>query len=79
MVDFRKLRTVRQIVELSKGANGGEEAAFTEGGLRWMIFHSERNGLDEALVRVGRRVLVDEDAFNEWLERGRRPPRVSSF
>ena len=43
-----------------------------------MIFHSHRNGLDQALIRVGKRVLIDEDAFNEWLERGRRSSNAMS-
>lgn len=73
MIDYRKLRTVRQIVEESKAASGGGEPAFSEGSLRWLIFHACQNGLDEALVRVGRRVFIDEDAFNAWLERGRKP------
>ncbi len=47
------------------------------GGLRHLIFHSKsrksrggkvvpENGLDDALVRVGRRVLIDEIKFFEW-------------
>jgi hypothetical protein len=34
---------------------------------RWLIFNAEENGLERAIVRVGRRVLIDVDAFNEWL------------
>lgn len=35
------------------------------GGLRHIIFHAETNGFKEAIVRVGRRVLVDENKFFE--------------
>jgi hypothetical protein len=34
-----------------------------QGGLRHLIFHAERNGFAKAFKRVGRRVLIDEEAF----------------
>ena len=71
MVQFDNLRTVRQIVEASKKASGDQNPAITEGGLRWLIFRADQNGLAEAIVRVGRRVLIDVEAFNRWLEQGR--------
>lgn len=45
--------------------------AFSESGLRWLLFRSADNGLDRsgAILRVGRRVLIDEDLFFEWLHR----------
>lgn len=33
------------------------------GGLRHIIFFSETNGFRESIVRVGRRVLIDEHSF----------------
>jgi len=47
--------------------------AFPEGGLRHRIFHADTNGLSGsgAIVRNGRRVLIDEERFFVWLrERG---------
>ena len=43
--------------------------AFPEGGLRHRIFHAQSNGLAEsgAIIRNGRRVLIDEEKFFEWL------------
>lgn len=41
--------------------------AFPQGGLRWMIFHENNNGLSKAISRVGRKVLIDEDAFFSWV------------
>lgn len=38
------------------------------GGLRHLVFHAKSNGFDQAIRRVGRRVLIDEDAFFEWVE-----------
>lgn len=64
-----RLKTVRQFAE--------KNPAFTEGSLRWLIFNSTPrestqgqipgNGLDHALVRIGRRVLIDESRFWEWV------------
>jgi len=38
------------------------------GGLRHLIFHEKENGFDECIVRAGRRVLINEQAFFSWLE-----------
>ena len=40
----------------------------TEGKLRWMIFHAEKNGLNSALIKIGGRVYIDRHQFNVWLE-----------
>lgn len=37
------------------------------GGLRHLIFHAESNGFNKVIKRVGRRVLIDEQAFFEWV------------
>jgi len=44
--------------------------AFTEAGIRFIIFNSETNGLKKsgALLRNGRRILIDEEKFFEWLQ-----------
>lgn len=41
--------------------------AFTEGGIRWLLFNREENGLARAVVKVGRRVLIDVNQFFRWL------------
>jgi hypothetical protein len=56
----RRLHTVQQFCQA--------HPAFTPGGLRWLLFHRETNGLKCAIVRVGRRLLIDEDKFFAWLE-----------
>ncbi len=38
------------------------------GGLRHLIFHAESNGFHEVVKRSGRRVLIDERAFFQWLD-----------
>ena len=37
------------------------------GGLRHLIFFAATNGFDTVIRRVGRRVLVDEQAFFSWV------------
>lgn len=70
----RRLATVRQTAQAYKGV-------FSESAIRDLVFRAEPrfnfkgdrlpgNGLAEAgaLVRIGRRVLIDLDAFEEWLD-----------
>lgn len=42
---------------------------FSEGSVRWWIFQAKENGLEEAgaIVRIGRRVYIDVNAFDAWL------------
>lgn len=44
--------------------------AFTVGGLRHQIFNEESNGLAKsgAIVRNGRRILINEQKYFDWLE-----------
>lgn len=63
--------TVRQFAE--------KHQAFPQGSLRNLIFkasprHSsqgqiEGNGLETALIRIGRKVLINEARFFEWVEK----------
>ena len=44
--------------------------AFTVGGLRSLIFNENSNGLAKsgAVVRIGRKVLIDENLFFAWVQ-----------
>ncbi|MEI6270543.1 MAG: hypothetical protein WCP01_16830 [Methylococcaceae bacterium] len=44
--------------------------AFTLGGLRSLIFNEKTNGLKSsgAVVRIGRKVLIDDAKFFAWIE-----------
>ncbi len=55
------LKTVTQFSE--------SNPAFPVAGLRWQIFNEETNGLKEsrAIVRVGRKVLIDVDRYFDWV------------
>lgn len=56
------LLTVKQLVNKHK--------CFTEGGVRALIFNANSNGLAEskAIVRIGRKVLINEAKFFAWVE-----------
>lgn len=55
------LQTVPQFAE--------NNPAFPAGGLRWQIFNEEKNGLKAAgaIIRVGRKVLIDTDKYFQWV------------
>ena len=56
------LLTVNQFTE--------KQPAFTAGGLRSLIFNEHQNGLAKsgAVIRIGRKVLIDETKFFSWIE-----------
>jgi hypothetical protein len=41
------------------------------GGLRHLIFFEKTNGFETCVFRVGKRVLIDEDAFFVWVKKDR--------
>jgi hypothetical protein len=59
-----KLLSVNQFIDTHK--------AFTAGSLRALIFNEHTNGLAKAgaIVRIGRKVLVNEEKFFSWIEAG---------
>ena len=69
------LSTVRQFA--------ARHPAFTEGALRWLVFQASNpdaardparvRAFRSVIVRLGRRVLIDERAFFAWLRAGRQP------
>ena len=61
-MNLDNLRTVRQLAQRSP-------EAFSEGAIRWYVFNAKANGRDElgAVVRLGRKVLIDEQKFVQWI------------
>ena len=57
----RQYRTVAQFAA---------DTVFTEPQLRWFIFNAESNGLSKhgAIKRLGRRVYIDPEAFDRWID-----------
>ena len=47
-----------------------KQPAFTLGGMRSLIFNENTNGLKSsgAVVRIGRKVLIDDAKFFAWVE-----------
>ena len=47
-----------------------KHTAFNTGGLLSLIFNEHKNGLAKsgAIVRIGRKVLIDEIKFFAWIE-----------
>ena len=58
-------RTLHTVAEFAQ-----RHSFLTEGGLRFQIFNAENNGLAEsgAIVRLGRRVLLDEPKYFGWIK-----------
>jgi hypothetical protein len=54
-----RLLTVAQFVE--------EHNFLSHGGARYLIFNSKTNGLEKAIKRIGRKILIDEQKFFEWV------------
>lgn len=55
------LRTIKQLATANPGV-------WTESSLRWLVFNSKENGLDQAIVKLGGRVLIDIRQFERWLD-----------
>lgn len=53
------LRTVKQFV--------AHNPAFTEGGVRKWIFEAATNGFHECIIRIGRKVMLDEHKTFQWV------------
>jgi hypothetical protein len=59
--------TVEQMVQ--------RHPALSPGGIRWMLFHRETNGLERsgAVITRGRRLYLDEARFLEWFASADKP------
>jgi hypothetical protein len=46
-----------------------KHTAFTRGGMRALIFNEHQNGINKAgaIIRLGRKVLIDEAKFFNWV------------
>lgn len=58
-------RTLHTVAEFAQ-----RHSFLTEGGLRFQIFNAKENGLTEsgAIVRLGRRVLINEEKYFAWID-----------
>ena len=58
---MRNLATIREIDEDTSNP-------FKASTLRQWVFYGESNGFAEVIFRVGRRIYIDLDRFDRWLE-----------
>ena len=42
--------------------------AMTESALRWLRFNGDVNGFNRCVLAIGRKLLIDAEAFERWLE-----------
>jgi len=58
-------RTFDTVSQLAKS-----EPAFSNGGIRWLIFNENTNGLKEsgAIIRLGGKVVIHRTRFFRWLD-----------
>ena len=57
---MENLLTVKQL--------SAKSPAFTEGGLRHLLFHNIDNFRTRCAIKIGAKVMLDADAVAEWLE-----------
>jgi len=55
----KRLATVKQTASLYP--------AFTQSSIRWLIFNENSNGFCQVIRRIGRKVLIDLDSFENWV------------
>jgi len=56
----KRYLTIHQIAQ--------EYPALTESALRWLRFNGCENGFDACVIKLGRKVLIDAEAFERWIE-----------
>ncbi len=60
LIPTKRLATVKLAAQLYP--------AFTESSLRWLIFNEHENGFDNCIRRIGRKILINLDAFETFIE-----------
>ena len=57
------LMTLKQTAE--------QYSAFTVAALRWRLHKRSTNGFSNVTIRIGGRIYIDVDAFEQWLQEHR--------
>jgi hypothetical protein len=67
---FQKRAIMQTTTLFSVPQFSAKHPGFKTGGLRALIFNEHSNGLAKsgAIVRIGRKVLIDETKFFAWVE-----------
>lgn len=61
MSDIRYLK-IEQIV-------GSDRYPFTMDQMRYLLIHRRKNGLNEAVRKIGKRIYIRMDLFDAWIEK----------
>jgi len=60
--NYEKSKTLLSIEQLSQ-----RHPAFSPSAIRHLIFDAKTNGFDQVIFRVGRKVVLEESAFVNWV------------
>ena len=63
---YEELRTVEQLVD--------ETPWMTKDMLRWYLFNRDTNGLNKAVFKISRKILIDRLEFARWVDSHRVVP-----
>lgn len=55
-----KYVTVKQLVNMYPFLN--------EGGVRSLIFNREKNGFDQCMIKLRKKILIDLEKFDAWIQ-----------
>jgi hypothetical protein len=61
----------KRVVPPKKVPEHYPSGAFTESSIRYLIFNAKFNGYSRCLIRLGKKVLIDLDQMDKWLEEQR--------
>ena len=63
-----KSKALKRLASIRTVASLYADADIKESSLRWLIFNEHRNGFDQCVRRIGRKVLIDLDDFEAWID-----------
>jgi hypothetical protein len=58
----------RRLVAVKRVPSYYPDANLTESSVRWLLFNAKDNGFGRCVVRLGRKILIDLDKFEEWMD-----------
>ncbi|RLU00600.1 hypothetical protein [Ketobacter sp.] len=58
----------RRLATVKNTALKYPDANITESSLRWLIFNGHENGFNKCIVRIGRKILIDLELLELWMD-----------
>lgn len=62
------MQTAKRLMTVKNAAECYKFAGFSQSSFRWLIFNAKQNGFNICLRRLGRKILIDLDQFENWIE-----------